>query len=168
MNILVARNEDWGIGYRGTQSIIIPADRRQFRDMTYGSTIVTGRTTLFDFPGGRPLKGRRNIVLSRDTGLFIDGAAVMHSPEELMHDITALSLEPVFVVGGAIVFELLLPYCEYAFVTHIRAAPLSDTFFPNLDKHPNWILEDKGLTNVYKEYTYSFDRYANQSPLTYN
>ena len=75
MDAIVAVYSDWGIGADGTQPVILKADRQHFVELTRGRTVIVGRRTLADFPGGRPLKGRRNIVLTRgDT--VIDGAEI--------------------------------------------------------------------------------------------
>ena len=65
MDAIVAVYSDWGIGAKGTQPLVIPADRKHFRDLTQGAAVIVGRKTLGDFPGGRPLKGRHNIVVTR-------------------------------------------------------------------------------------------------------
>ena len=58
MDAIVAVYADWGIGAKGTQPLVIPADRRRFRALTMGAAVIVGRRTLDDFPGGRPLPGR--------------------------------------------------------------------------------------------------------------
>ena len=59
MDAIVAVYADWGIGAKGTQPLVIPADRRRFRELTMGAAVIVGRRTLDDFPGGRPLPGRK-------------------------------------------------------------------------------------------------------------
>jgi len=81
MEAIVAVFSDWGIGCEGTQQVVLKADRRHFRELTDGAAVLVGRRTLGDFPGGKPLKGRQNLVLSRQD-LAIPGAEVVHSPEE--------------------------------------------------------------------------------------
>ena len=66
LELVVAADADWGIGKNGTQTLVVPEDRRHFREVTGRGTVIVGRKTLADFPGGRPLKNRRNIVLTRD------------------------------------------------------------------------------------------------------
>ena len=73
MDAIVAVYSDWGIGADGTQPVVLKADRQRFVELTRGRTVIVGRKTLADFPGGRPLKGRRNIVLTRQNAA-IDGA----------------------------------------------------------------------------------------------
>ena len=79
MDAIVAVYADWGIGAKGTQPLVIPADRRRFRALTMGAAVIVGRRTLDDFPGGRPLPGRENLVLTRQN-ITIEGAQVVHSP----------------------------------------------------------------------------------------
>ena len=76
MDAIVAVYADWGIGAKGTQPLVIPADRRRFRELTMGAAVIVGRRTLEDFPGGRPLPGRENLVLSR-RNITIEGAQVV-------------------------------------------------------------------------------------------
>ena len=78
MTAIVCVSRNWGIGRDGALLFHISADHRRFRAMTLGKTVLLGHKTLETFPGGRPLKGRRNIVLSR-RDLHIDGAEGAHS-----------------------------------------------------------------------------------------
>ena len=135
MDAIVAVYDDWGIGANGTQLVAVSADRKFFRTVTAGATVLVGRRTLADFPGGRPLPKRRNIVLSRQT-ISPAGVEVAHSPAEAVQ-MTAGD-EKVFVIGGGQVYRQMLPLCRRAFVTKVHACPESDTFFPNLDEDPAW------------------------------
>ncbi|MDD6678018.1 MAG: dihydrofolate reductase [Firmicutes bacterium] len=135
MKLIVAVFDDWGIGKDGTQPIALSADRKFFRKTTAGAAVIVGRKTLKDFPGGRPLPKRRNVVLSRSQ-IVIEGAEVCHSPEEaaeLLKD-----EENVFVIGGGTVYRQMMPYCDAAVVTRIHTLTPCDTFFPNLDMDPAW------------------------------
>lgn len=167
MNLIVAVDENWGIGAGGTQTVVIPEDRRRFKELTDGGTIIVGHRTLLDFPGKKPLPGRTNIVMTRNKDLIIDGAAVVTSLDALFMAIADTDPEKVFVVGGDSVFKMLLPYCRYAYITKIEAAPKSDVFFPDLDKSDSWTLDDAGEAKIYGDIGYSFMRYINTSPLEY-
>jgi dihydrofolate reductase len=165
MDLIVAVNSDWGIGRDGTQTVVIPEDRKHFRALTDGGTVVVGHRTLLDFPGGRPLAGRRNIVFSRSADLKVDGAEVVSSVEALLREIAGTSADKVFVIGGSSIFKMLLPYCTRAYVTKIKAAPESDAFFPNLDALDNWVLEDTGIPKSHEDVEYAFQVYRNKTPL---
>lgn len=138
MNLIVAVYEDWGIGKDGTQPVALPADRKFFRETTRGAMVIVGRKTLEDFPGGRPLPGRVNVVLTRRTG-EIPGARMCRSPQEAAE--LGSQAERAFVIGGGSVYRQMLPFCDTAYVTKVHAAPVSDTFFPNLDEDPVWHME---------------------------
>ena len=159
MNIIVAVNSDWGIGYNNTQSIVIPEDRRNFQKKTSGGIVIAGRVTFEDF--GRPLPNRKNIILSRDRGFRASGVNVAHSLEEALALIADDDSEKVFIIGGGSVYGLFLPMCSFAYVTKIDAAPLSDTHFPNLDDSPDWSLESCGESLESSGIRYSFDLYKN-------
>ena len=135
---IVAVNRDWGIGKNGTQNVVLHADRKHFRAVTEGCTVIVGRKTLADFPGGKPLPKRRNIVLTH-SDLTVEGAEVAHSAEEALALIAGD--ERCLVIGGASVYQALLPYCTRIYVTKIDACPPSDSFFPDLDASPDWEIE---------------------------
>lgn len=135
MDAVVAVYSDWGIGAKGTQPLVIPADRVRFRELTTGHAVIVGRKTLEDFPGGRPLPKRQNIVITRQE-IAIDGATVVHSTDEALAE--AAKYEHCFVIGGASVFSEYFPHLTRVYVTKIDAAPHSDAFFPDLDASEDW------------------------------
>ena len=141
MDAIVAVYSDWGIGDGGTQPVVLKADRAHFRQVTEGNAVIVGRKTLSDFPGGRPLKNRFNIVVTRQD-IRIEGAQVVHSTEEAL---AAAEEHPrCLVIGGASVYRQFYPHCDRVFLTKIDLAPHSDSFFPNLDADPAWVCTDQG------------------------
>ena len=135
MEAIVAVFSDWGIGSEGTQQIVLKADRAHFRELTAGAAVIVGRRTLGDFPGGRPLKGRDNIVVTRQE-IEIEGAEVAHSTEEAVA--LAAKYPRTLVIGGASIYRQFLPYVDTVHITKIDRAPRSDSFFENLDASPDW------------------------------
>ena len=135
LEAIVAVYGDWGIGAGGTQPVVVAADRKHFRDVTGGSAVIVGRKTLADFPGGKPLKGRHNIVLTTRP-LEIEGAQVVHSVEEALA--AAAAHARVLVIGGESVYRELFPHIGRVFVTKLDCVPHSDAFFPNLDELEDW------------------------------
>lgn len=154
---IVAVYGDWGIGADGTQPVVVKADRRHFRDVTGDSAVIVGRKTLADFPGGRPLKGRTNIVLTRRS-LSVEGAVVVHSAAEALAE--AAKFDRVFVIGGASVYAELFPHIDRVFVTKLDCVPHSDAFFPNLDADPSWSVTDTGEPLEEDGVVYRFLTYA--------
>ena len=135
MELIVAVFDDWGIGKDGTQPIALSADRKFFRETTKGAMVIVGRKTLADFPGGRPLPNRVNVVLTRQN-VEIPDVIVCHSPEEAVA--LAEKAERAMVIGGGSIYKQLLPYCDTAYITKVHTTPESDTFFPNLDEDNGW------------------------------
>ena len=134
MDIIVAVYDDWGIGCCGTQPVAVQADRTFFRKTTSGAAVIVGRKTLADFPGGRPLPKRRNIVLTRQD-IAIDGCEIAHSPEEAA---AMVGQDRAFVIGGGSVYEQMLPLCERVYVTKVHTTIPCDTYFRDLDQDPQW------------------------------
>lgn len=83
MNLIAAVDLNWAIGRDGDQLCYIPADLKRFQALTTGHPVILGRKTLATFPGGRPLKNRRNLILSRDPSFAPEGAEVFRSLEAL-------------------------------------------------------------------------------------
>lgn len=135
MEAIVAVYSDWGIGSGGTQPVVLKADRAHFKELTDGAAVIVGRKTLGDFPGGRPLKGRHNIVVTRQD-IEVAGAQVAHSTGEALT--LAAEYERCLVIGGASVYRQFMPYLDTVHVTKIDLAPQSDSYFENLDSSPNW------------------------------
>ena len=101
--------------------------------------VIAGRKTLADFPGGKPLPGRHNVVLSRQN-LSLEGITVCHSPEEAAQ--LAKTADRAFVIGGGSIYKQMLPYCHSAYVTKVHTSVPCDTYFPNLDEDPDWTLTE--------------------------
>lgn len=155
MNLIVAVDQNWAIGKDGDQLVYLKEDLKRFRTLTSGHTVILGRKTLATFPGGRPLKNRRNLILSRNPQFQAEGAEVFSSVEELVQQADG----DAFVIGGASVYEQLLPYCDTAYITKIHAAFPADTYFPDLDKSEDWevieeseSLEQDGIAYHYVTY----------------
>ena len=141
MNVIVAVDQNWAIGKGGDQLAYISADLKRFKALTTGHPVILGRKTLATFPGGRPLKGRRNLILSRSTNFSPEGAEVFSDLEALL----AAAPEDAFVIGGASVYAALLDRCDTAYVTKIgKAFPEADCWFPDLDRRPEWNIAEKG------------------------
>lgn len=143
MNLIVAVYDDWGIGCCGTQPVAISADRKFFRETTKGAMVIVGRKTLADFPGGKPLPKRVNVVLTRGN-VDMEGVVVCHSPEEAAE--LAKTAENAFVIGGGSIYRQMLPLCDTAYVTKVHTTIPCDTWFPNLDEDPDWYLAETLLS----------------------
>jgi len=156
MEAIVAVFSDWGIGCDGTQQLALKADRKHFREITGSDAVIVGRRTMMDFPGSKPLKGRHNIVITRQK-IDIEEAEVVHTTEEAAD--AAQRQGRCLVIGGASVYRQMMPYINTVHVTKIELQPRSDSFFENLDESPDWILADRSDIMLEDGIAYSFITY---------
>ena len=104
----------------------LPAEMKWFRSVTMGKPILIGRKTYESI--GRPLPGRLNIVLTRNKDFVAEGCTVVHSIGEVK---TAVAEEDeLMVIGGAYLYEQMLPLADCLYLTYIEADVGGDTFFP--------------------------------------
>jgi dihydrofolate reductase len=108
----------------------LPADLAHFKRLTLGGTLLMGRRTCESI--GRPLPQRRSIVLSRDPGFQAEGCTVVGSVEEALD--AAGDIPEIFIIGGARLFEQLLPRCQRLHLTVIEHEFEGDTWMPELDE----------------------------------
>lgn len=159
MNIIVNVDNNWAIGNKNRLLVSIPNDMKFFRQETTGKVVVLGRKTLETFPQGQPLKNRTNIVLTRDKNFRAGDAVVVHSKEELLEELKNYSEEDIYVIGGASVYNLLLPYCNVAHVTKTDHEYEADTYFPNLDEDDQWEITADSEEQTYFDIPYRFVKY---------
>ena len=159
MNIIVAVDKNWAIGFENKLLNSIPEDMKFFRETTTGKVVVMGRKTLESFPNKRPLKNRTNIVITRQKDYQVDGAVVLHSVEEALDYLKQFKSEDIYVIGGASIYEQMLPYCDVAHVTKIDRAYEADAYFPNLDEMEEWQITADSDEQVYFDITYHFLKY---------
>ncbi|MDR2547237.1 MAG: dihydrofolate reductase [Lachnospiraceae bacterium] len=156
MNIIAAVDKNWAIGNKGDLLIRIPADHRFFQSETMGKVVVLGRKTLATFPGGQPLKGRTNIILSHNHDLQVKGAHIVHDLESLLEELAKYPREDIFIIGGESVYRLMLPYCDTAHITMIDYTYDADSYFPDLDSLPEWKITGDSEEQTYFDVSYYF------------
>ncbi|MGK7295677.1 MAG: dihydrofolate reductase [Candidatus Wenzhouxiangella sp. M2_3B_020] len=132
--LVAAMGRNRVIGVDGRMPWHLPADLKHFKSVTMGHPIVMGRRTFESI--GRPLPGRRNVVLSRSLDSAPDGVEVQASLDAALGGIDD---EAVMIIGGGAVYDEVLPRADRMELTLVDAAPEGDTFFPAYDRH-EWAL----------------------------
>ena len=145
LGAIVAVTDEWAIGLAGDMVVANKADMRHFVKVTTGYPVIMGRKTLESFPGGRPLKNRRNVVITSDPGFEREDAEIVHSLEDALAVISPD--EEAWVIGGGQVYAALLPHCERAVVTKNHCVRPADTYFPDLDADDAWQVESSVTAN---------------------
>lgn len=163
MNVIVAVDKNWAIGYQNQLLVSIPADMRFFRDETTNKVVIMGKNTLESFPGGQPLKNRTNIVIALEKDYKVKDTIVVNSIEEALETVKDYKPEDIYIIGGASIYKQMLPYCTVAHITKIDYAYTADTFFPNLDEMEDWALAEESEEHTYYDLTYTFCRYERKN-----
>ena len=166
MKAILHADKEWGIGKKNGLMFSIPADMKFFRETTTGNVVVMGSNTLKSFPGGNPLKNRTNIVLYPDGEDRVD-CKIVRSLDELFAEIKKYDGDEVYVIGGAMMYKTLLPYCTEVLVTKVDAVGGADAYFENLDKNPNFTLIYKSEDEITNGYKINFCTYKNENVKEY-
>ena len=137
----------------------LPEDLKRFKQITTGKNIIMGRKTFESL--GRVLPNRKHIILCNDMEMNIDNENV-----EILDDISKLdkyinSDEENFVIGGATIYKLLMPYINKLYITKINEDFVGDVYFPEI-KEEEWkeISKEKGLKNDENPYDYEYITYV--------
>lgn len=154
----------WGIGRKNGLLFSLPKDMAFFKQKTMGHVVAMGENTLLSFPKSQPLKGRVNIVLSKDGSYSFDNVVNVHSFEDFLKEIHKnLQNGDVFVVGGASIYRQMLPYCDEVWLTKVKEDGNAEVFFENLDEKEEWALLSQSPLEEDNGHIISFCVYVNNS-----
>jgi dihydrofolate reductase len=153
LSIIVALSENNVIGRDNGLPWRLSADLKRLKALTMGHHIIMGRRTWESL--GRPLRGRENVVITRDKNFVAEGATVVHSLEEALNISSADS--EVFIFGGGKVFQEALPKVNKIYLTKVHTTIEGDTFFPEINKDEWTEVEKLFCTKDEKnQFDYSF------------
>jgi dihydrofolate reductase len=136
ISLLVAMDENRGIGIDNGLPWHISTDLKRFKSLTMGHHLIMGRKTYESI--GKPLAGRRMIVVTRNLGYQADGCLIAHSVEEALKMAEAFGESEVFVIGGGEIFSQSIDIADRVYLTLVHAHLVADTFFPEIDAS-QWI-----------------------------
>ena len=158
LSIIVAKAKNNVIGKNNSLIWHIPEDLKMFKEKTSGHTIIMGRKTFESL--GRILPNRHHVILCNDMEMNIDDENV-----EVLEDISDLKnyMEDEnenFVIGGATIYRLLMPYCKKMYITEIDESFDGDVYFPDIDLN-EWKVSEKieGTKDENSDFRYSFVTY---------
>ena len=160
MKAIVAVDKKWGIGKKNDLLFSLPEDMKFFREKTLNKVVVMGSNTLKSFPNGKPLKNRTNIVLFPG-GEKRDDCLIVQSLEELSSVLKNYNTDDVFIIGGAMFYKTMLPYCSEVLVTKVDADGGAEVFYENLDTLSNWSCVYESEVKETNGYNIKFTTYKN-------
>ena len=160
MKSIVAVDKKWGIGKKNDLLFSLPEDMAFFRKTTLNKVCCMGYNTLLSFPGSKPLKNRTSIVLAPQ-GITRDDCTIVYSLEELSNELKKYNTDDIYVIGGAMFYRTMLPYCTEVLATKVDADGGAEVFYENLDEKANWscIYESEPVET--NGYTIRFTTYKN-------
>ncbi len=152
ISIIVAASANRVIGAGGELPWHLPDDFRYFKQITMGKPIVMGRRTWESI--GRPLPGRKNIVMTRRVGYEAEGASVVDSPEAAVA--AAGDEGEIMIIGGGEIYRRFLPLTATVYLTHVEAEIDGDTHFPALPER-EWQLVSSEAHPADDRHAYAFE-----------
>lgn len=137
----------------------LPNDVKFFKDITMSGDIVTGRKTYETIPN-RPLKDRRNIVLTSDENYVANGAIIVHSKEEIL-EIDKQEARDLYIIGGAKLFELFEDEVDELFRTVIHDTFEGDVYFPESFDYSKFelIWKEEGVVDERNKHAHTFEQW---------
>lgn len=156
ISLIVAADQENGIGKDNQLPWHLPADLKHFKNLTTGHSIIMGRKTYDSI--GKPLPNRRNIVISRSSDLNIPGAEVCASLDNALN--LCKSEHEVFIIGGAQIFRDSFPIADILYLTRIHENFFADTFLQEID-NSQWVEIEKEQhgPDEKNKYSYTFIKY---------
>lgn len=131
LSLIAAVADNGCIGSENMLPWRLSVDLRRFKALTLGKPVIMGRRTWESI--GRPLPGRKNIVVTRDDTYVAEGADVVHSLPDALRVAAQAQPEEVFVIGGGQLYAAALDDADRIYLTRVRAEVKGDTFFPAID-----------------------------------
>ena len=133
ISLVVAAATNNAIGKDGKMPWHLPADMKHFKNITWGMPVVMGRKTFESL--GKPLTGRKNIVITRQTDWQSAGAVVVKNIEDALLIAQQADVNEVMVIGGGEIYKALFEKAKRIYLTRVEAEPEADTYFPPI--HPD-------------------------------
>jgi dihydrofolate reductase len=153
---VVAMSQNRVIGINNDLPWRLPADMKWFVEVTMGKPVIMGRRTYDSIPDRfRPLRGRHNIVVTRNRDYIAPGATVVYSPTAALTAAAADNPTEIIVGGGAILYEALLPQANRLYVTLVAVDLIGDAFFPPLD-WSQWVVSYRQEYEADDRHPYAF------------
>jgi len=130
ISFIVAADEKNVMGKGNQLPWKLPNDMKYFKNQTWGMTVVMGRKTLDSL--GKPLQGRKNIVITRNKDWKQEGVQAAHSLDEAIEMAKASGVKEIFIIGGAEIFKMAMPAANRIYLTRIHHQFDGDVYFPEL------------------------------------
>lgn len=164
ISLVVAAADNNAIGKENKLLWYLPNDMRFFKNITWGMVVIMGRKTLESLE--KPLKGRRNIVITRQKNFNTDGVVVAKDLEKALSAAKEMDVKEVCVIGGGEIYKQFLPVANKIYITRVHFSPGdADTYFPDFSENEWELVSRKDYDADAKHaYPYSFQTWERNRP----
>lgn len=152
ISLIVAKARNGIIGSNNDLPWYLPADLRHFKEVTMGHTVVMGRKTFESIISrlGKPLPGRKNVVITRDESFNYPGVTIIHDVADIS------TLGDCFVIGGAEIYRQTIDMADRLYITEVNADIEGDTFFPDINSSWKEISREQHQADDKNQFDYDF------------
>lgn len=154
ISLIVAMDEKGGIGKDGRLPWRLPSDLKRFKQITMGHYLVMGRKTYETI--GKPLPGRRMIIVTRQKDYFIEGCIIVGSLKEAINLADSDHEEELFIIGGGEIFHQAIQLANKIYLTTVFTDVDADVFFPRIDP-AHWLYGSSAETSPVDNDEYGSD-----------
>ena len=131
ISLVVAAASNNAIGKDGKMPWHLPNDMKHFKNVTWGMPVVMGRKTFDSL--GKPLTGRKNIVITRQAGWTVEGTVTVANIDDAIFLAKETDAKEVMIIGGGEIYKMLFDKADRIYLTRVEAEPDADTYFPSID-----------------------------------
>lgn len=158
ISLIAAAAKNNAIGKDGDMPWHLSNDLKYFKNTTWGLPVLMGRKTFESFGKGKPLPGRKNIILTRQDDYKPDGVIVVKNVEDALLAAKEMDANELMVIGGGEIYRLFFEKADRIYLTRVDAEPEADTFFPEM-KTDEWKMVSKKdhEADTKNNYNYSFE-----------
>ncbi|MDP4261925.1 MAG: dihydrofolate reductase [Bacteroidota bacterium] len=155
ISLVVAAAKNNVIGKDNKLLWCLPNDMKFFKNVTWGLPVVMGRKTFESL--GKPLKGRKNIVITRQPGWDKEGTIAVKTFEDALFLVREMDVKEMMVIGGGEIYKMVFEKAKRIYITRVNAEPEGDTYFPVIDPKSWKLVSSKDHeADEHHKYAYSF------------
>ena len=155
ISLVVAAGKNNAIGLQGKIPWNLPNDLKHFKNVTWGMPVIMGRKTFDSL--GKPLAGRKNIVITRQAAWEAEGTVVVKTMDDALFLVKEADVKEAMVIGGGEIFKMVFEKAGRIYLTRVDAEPEADAFFPVIDPKQWYLVSQKNYEADEKHaYNYSF------------
>lgn len=162
MNIIATMDKNRGLSWKRKPLVSIPADYRFLNEETKGKAVVMTEDMLMSLPGGKPVGGRKNFILTNSKTFMEPGAEAAMDIDSLRERLKEYKSDDIYILGGQPLFDEFLEDCTQIHVTWIDYSYKADSFFPEICKKREWKLKEKTEEQTYYDLEYYFLRFEKE------